>query len=296
MTKSNTLVLGVRKTQLMQAFMQLSQKAWERVIRPKIKNIRLHDVRQHYFKGSGTDFFTAADVEAENIIKRGLIDKFGKDAFRVYGEEQGKYSNNINSEITIRIDPIDGTEEFKFGKPNWSIMIGVYTGRGKQERQIVATVFYPEYYNQMVCRVGDEVFIKNFTTKKITLVTKVQRQNDLSNIIVGYFKHSELNHRGRIGEIIKQLEKKNVRVRSLSSTEPLEAILTGGRRAMVIDGDFDQSDFISYSILAQLGYKVYQWNGQERNVDDPDLTDTKLVVVPPGKAGEELVKIVMRHK
>lgn len=281
------------KNKLLDVMFNTSQLAWYSVIQPRMAKIRQQSISKAFIKGQGTDFFTQADLESERIITEELTKHFGKDTFRVFGEEKNTYTGNLTSDITIRIDPIDGTEAFKFGKSNWSIMIGLYSGRGEQEKQILATIYYPEYYNEMLYSSEDnKVCIKNMQTGDTKEFTQIEQQDELSNIIVAFWKHSDLKKRGNIDEILKKLEEAKARVRTISPTEVKEALITNGKRAMVIDGDFNQVDFIGYSLLGKLGYKIYDWNGAEYNIDDSNLTDKKLIVIPPGEASKQILEIV----
>ncbi|OGE32832.1 hypothetical protein A3C59_04385 [Candidatus Daviesbacteria bacterium RIFCSPHIGHO2_02_FULL_36_13] len=285
------------KNEVLKVMFKASEMAWQKAIKPRMKKIREDSVDKSSIKGGGTDFFTEADTESERVVKEELIKRFGKDVFRIFGEEENGYIGNLESDITIRIDPIDGTEAFKFGKPNWSILIGVYSGRDDQEKQLLATIYYPEYYNEMLYFLeGSGIFLQNMSTGEKQEITNIEDQDSLENIIVAYWKNSNLQKRGRIDEILDELEKNGARVRSISPTEVKEALITHGKRAMIMDGDYNQVDFISYSLLIKLGYKVYDWNGSEYNINDPGLTDKKLVIIPPGKAGKQILEIVNQNK
>lgn len=279
---------------MLQTLVSATEKAWREAIKPRMRGIRHGDMAANKMKGQGTDFFTEADVESEKTIKQELIKGFGDGAFRIFGEEDNRYAGNLNSKLTVRIDPIDGTENFKFGKPSWSIMVGVYAGRGKTEKQIVSVTYYPEYYNEFVCFVdGVGVFISDATTGETREITEMNNQNNLSSLIVAVYRHSNLAKRGRIMEIIEKLDKAGARIHTIAPTDVREALITGGKRAMVIDGDFQQVDFISYSTLFHFGYRIFDWSGNQLLIDDPDIADKKLVIIPPGTAGEQILEITL---
>lgn len=283
----------ISKTDLLIAMFAASKMAWQKAIRPKMAAIRKGGINKKSLKGGGVDFFTKADTGSEKTIKQELSKRFGNNTFRIFGEEENKYVGNLNSEISIRIDPIDGTECFKFGEPGWSIMIGVYVGKDAEEKEILATVYHPEVYNEIIYYVdGLGIFITNIVTGETKEIKKLDAQNSLDDVIITFWKHTNIHKRGKIDEVIKKLEYEGARVRSTSPTEVRESLLTGGKRIMIMDGDYNQVDFISYSMLVKLGYKVFGWNGTEYNIDDPILNDKKVVLVPPGKAGKKVLAII----
>jgi fructose-1,6-bisphosphatase/inositol monophosphatase family enzyme len=288
-------VLNARRYDLLQTMMAAAVRAWDLGIRLNIKKVRQADLNPAFSK-QGADFFTEADTASEQIIIESLHAGYSPNAFRIFAEEAGAYSGNPDAEITIRIDPIDGTESFKFGKPNWSIMIGAYLGRDALECQIASVVYWPEYYDEMLFFLeGAGTFKGNLTTRQVSEFSRVDDQNDLNNIIVAVYKHSNINKRGKIDDIIRALEFKGARVKSTTPAEVKEALETRGRRAMIIDGDFNEVDFISYSSLVRLGYQIRDWAGTLYNIDDPALANKKFSIVPPGRAGEVIFDIVREY-
>jgi fructose-1,6-bisphosphatase/inositol monophosphatase family enzyme len=294
-TKDRLYVNGktISKTDLLGAMFAASKMAWQKAIQPKMAAIRKGSINKESLKGGGVDFFTKADTESEKTIKQELLKRFEKNTFRIFGEEENKYVGNLNSEISIRIDPIDGTECFKFGEPGWSIMIGVYVGKDSQEKEILATVYHPEVYNEIIYYIdGLGIFITNIITGETKEIKKLDEQNSVDDVIIMFWKHTNIHKRGKIDEIIKKLEYTGARVRGISPTQVRESLLTGGKRIMIMDGDYNQVDFISYSMLVKLGYKIFDWNGKEYNIDDPTLNDKKVVLIPPGKVGKKVLRII----
>jgi len=288
-------VRRARRFELLQTMIAAAIRAWTDAIEPRMQNVRRSAIDAAAYK-KGTDFFTEADIASEQTITDSLVAAYGRQAFRIFGEESGTYAGNLDAEITIRIDPIDGTESLKFGKPTWSIMIGAYVGRGVSEHQVASAVYWPEYYQEILFWIDDVgVFKAGLGSRTVTEFPNVDRQDLLNEIIVTFWKHSNLTERGRIDEIIKALELAGARMRTITPAEVKEALETRGQRAMVLDGDFTQVDFISYSALARLGYTAFGWDGAQYSVDDPALNNRKLVLVPPGRAGEVIVEIVRRY-
>jgi fructose-1,6-bisphosphatase/inositol monophosphatase family enzyme len=280
---------------LLRTMIAAAIRAWTAEIEPLMGAVRDGAIDAASRK-KGTDFFTQADVASERSIVEALVNEHGAAGLRIFGEEAAAYTGNPDAEVTIRIDPIDGTESFKFGKPTWSIMIGAYVGRGASERQVAAVVYWPEYYSEILFVLdGAGVFKADLRTRAVTEFPRVDARDDLDDLIVTFWKHSNIAERGPIDAIMQALDVAGARIRTVTPAEVKEALESRGKRAMVLDGDFTLVDFISYSALIRQGYKVYGWDGSKGSVDDPALSNRKLVFVPPGRAGETILDIVRRY-
>jgi hypothetical protein len=71
-----------------------------------------------------------------------------------------------------------------------------------------------------------------------------------------------------------------------------EALATRGRRVFITNKDWDQVDFILASSLVMLGYKIFNFEGVLQNIDDPSLTGSNFILVPPGKVGDLVLKVM----
>ncbi|MFA6256951.1 MAG: inositol monophosphatase [Candidatus Paceibacterota bacterium] len=67
------------------------------------------------------DFQTEADLGSEKAILKVLKKEFPK--YNIHAEEEGKTDNG--SAYTIVVDPLDGTNNFLLGIPNFSVSIGL---------------------------------------------------------------------------------------------------------------------------------------------------------------------------
>jgi fructose-1,6-bisphosphatase/inositol monophosphatase family enzyme len=277
---------------LLRTFFSATTAAWQEGILPVMADVRAHQVDSSERK-HGNDFFTAADTASEEIIVKQLQNAYGTEAFRIFGEEKNAYTGNQDAAVTIRIDPIDGTENFKFGKPTWGIMAGAYEGRGENEKQLISVVYYPELYNQFLFTLGDaKAYVYDRRSAVTTTFDTIESQDELSNMLTAVRKHSDRTQRGPIDDVISALEKAGARICYSSSLDAKEALETRGKRASIMDGDYSQVDFIQYAVLQRLGYRVFDWLGIERNIDDPSLDNQKLMIVPPGHAGEQILQII----
>jgi myo-inositol-1(or 4)-monophosphatase len=75
-------------------------------------------------KSSPIDIVTEADRATEDLIRRRLADLRPADGF--LGEESG--GTGGTSGLTWVVDPIDGTVNYLYGLPNWSVSIAVIEG------------------------------------------------------------------------------------------------------------------------------------------------------------------------
>jgi fructose-1,6-bisphosphatase/inositol monophosphatase family enzyme len=285
----------ISKIELLKTSLKAIKDAWENNIEPRIDAIRESAVAKDQQK-DGNDFFTQADIASEDSIRGIFFEKYGEDNIRVFGEESGSYLGNLNSTIGIRIDPIDGTESMKYGKTqDWSIMVGVYEGTPEQEKQIIGTIYFPERSILLYQVTSVEgVFVLNTETGETKEISELKNQDNLSEIIISYCKHTNLQKTGKISEIESSLRQAGARLRSTNSVsaDVLEALTTGGKRAMIMDGDLTTVDYIAYAFLQKMGYKLFDWNGSEMNTDQSDLSEKKIVLVPPGKAGEVIINTI----
>lgn len=81
------------------------------------------------------DFQTEADLESEKSILAILKTKFPK--YNIYSEEEGKIDND--SDYTFVIDPLDGTNNFVLGIPNFSVSVALF----HKSEAIVGVVYQP---------------------------------------------------------------------------------------------------------------------------------------------------------
>ncbi len=285
----------IGKKALLKAALEAVRQAWEKAIDPQLEAVRNQILRPEEQKG-GTDFFTQADTSSEKLIRDYFFKLFGEDHLRIFGEEANRYLGNTHSRIGIRIDPIDGTESMKFGKtPDWSIMVGVYEGTLEKERQVVGVVYFPE--RGVLMYQIDElpgIYIGKPETGESQCIKDIPIHNHLKNIVTCFWKHADPKRRGPIDQIEQKLHQAGARLRSTNSAsaDVLEALTTNGQRAIVMDGDITTVDYIAYSFLQKIGYTLHGWRGESLNTEDTDITDKKIILVPPGAAGEEILKIV----
>src|SRR3989338_3494764 len=121
-------------------------------------------------KSTIADFQTKADLESEKSILEILKKEFPK--YNIFSEEEGKINNN--SQYTLVIDPLDGTNNFVLGVPTFSVSIALL-----YKNEAVAGVVYSPiiYQTDHATKSGGaylnerEIKVNNiFDPKKITII------------------------------------------------------------------------------------------------------------------------------
>ena len=86
--------------------------------------IRLSSQKIKSFKSKGevSNLVTQTDVEVDKLITKKIKESFPE--HNIVSEELG--SNNLNSDYTWYIDPIDGTNNFVHNYPSYAVSIGVF--------------------------------------------------------------------------------------------------------------------------------------------------------------------------
>ncbi len=96
---------------------------------------RAGEVALGYFRDLGSltvtakgpqDLVSEADLNTELLIRSAIAKQFPDDAF--FGEETGPTGIEQADGIWV-VDPIDGTQPFVTGLPDWAVSIGFLTGR-----------------------------------------------------------------------------------------------------------------------------------------------------------------------
>jgi len=284
---------SISRNEIFKVALHALNQAWENAIKPRIEKIRNETIESDKLK-SGVDFFTEADVESEKIMREIFFEQFGENSLRIFGEEENGYLGNEKSSISIRIDPIDGTESMKFGKQDWGVMVGIYEDGEDSEKQIASAVYYPEKEALVYGMEDAGVFITDLASAETKKIEPIKNKDEIGDVITQVWRHSDVEQRGDITAIENSVSNEGGRIRSTTSacTDVLEALSTKGARIMIIDGDFNQVDFIPHPLLTQLGYRIYDWDGTEYDPDDVSLVNKKLVIVPPGNAGELVREII----
>ena len=86
--------------------------------------IRISSKKIKSFKSKGeiSNLVTQTDIEADKLISSKIKESFPE--HNIVSEELG--SNNLHSDYTWYIDPIDGTNNFVHNYPSFAVSIGIF--------------------------------------------------------------------------------------------------------------------------------------------------------------------------
>jgi myo-inositol-1(or 4)-monophosphatase len=91
------------------------------------ERVRQGAEREVSAKSTPTDLVSEADLAAERAIRELLLERRPDDGF--LGEEGGGEESG-SSGLSWVVDPLDGTVNFLFGIPQWSVSVAVRDGEG----------------------------------------------------------------------------------------------------------------------------------------------------------------------
>ncbi len=225
-------------------------------------------------KTSITDFRTNADLESEQAILKILSTKFPK--FNILSEEIG--SINKGSAYTIVVDPLDGTNNFALGIPNFSVSIGLL-----EEDEIIAGVIHiPMIDKTFFAEKNKGAFCNE---KKIS----VNAEKDLKKSTIAYAcgyntpQHFEM-------QFSKDLRAKSIK-RFLTNWSPAYdyCLLASGKIESILTNDIELYDYSAGKIIArEAGAILTDFVGQNQN----DRQTTKFIASATQQVHDEIRKAI----
>ena len=146
--------------------MDLAKKAGEEILRI-YQNSDL-DTKEKDTK----DVVTIADTKSEEIIIKGIEEKFSNDS--IIAEESGTYHTTEN-EYTWVIDPLDGTSNYSRGIPLYCVSIGYM----KDNKPMGGAIYIPATDELFVCELGKGAYCNN---KRLQVSTTSKLEKSLTTI------------------------------------------------------------------------------------------------------------------
>ena len=195
------------------------------------------------------DPVTYLDLKFEKIIKK-IIREFFAD-HNIVGEEFG--SENLNSDYTWYIDPIDGTKSFLMGLPNWSSLIGLY----HKSSPIFSMAYFP---------VLDKLYFtdKKNSYLKINKITKKIRVSKNTNIKKTKVAINTFNTISNIKNF-KKLKKLNNFYRITGADSLNFCLISEGKIDVLIEKGLKKIDYLPLMhLLKNSGAIIYDWNKQNK--------------------------------
>lgn len=200
-------------------------------------------------KSTLADFQTEADLASEKIILAVLKTEFP--TYNINSEEKGKTDNG--SEYTFIIDPLDGTNNFVLGIPNFSVSIALF-----YQSEIVAGVVYQPALNQTYfAEKGGRAFLNG---KEI----KVNNITDPKKITIAYHCNYKTSHNylARIVSSLTSADHKRV-LFTWSPAYDYCLLASGKIESMVTDG-IEIHDYAAGKLIAlEAGAQIIDFTGKK---------------------------------
>lgn len=202
-------------------------------------------------KGVASDFRTKADLESEQIIIDTLSEKFPD--YNIFSEEAGLLDRQ--SKYTFVVDPLDGTNNFVLGIPNFSVSIGLL-----EEERCIAGVIHAPLLNQTYhAEDGKGAFCNG---KKLSVSTETALEKSSISYTCGYTKTPEFEL-----ALLTKLRAMNIK-RYLTNWSPAfdYCLLASGKIEAIINNDNDLYDYIAGKIIArEAGARITDFMGNHQN-------------------------------
>jgi myo-inositol-1(or 4)-monophosphatase len=140
-----------------------------------VERVRQGAERDVTSKSTPTDLVSEADVASERAIRELLARRRPEDGF--VGEEEGRITQGASG-LDWVVDPLDGTVNFLFGIPQWSVSVAVRDPVGT-----VAGAVYDAERDELftASRDGAARLVRG---ERVTELTGPRRGDDLSNAMV----------------------------------------------------------------------------------------------------------------
>lgn len=233
------------------------------------KNLKL-ELKSHF-----SDFRTIADLESEKVIIKNLSRLFPK--FNILSEERGLIQNG--SKTTFIIDPLDGTNNFTLGIPNFSISIGLV-----EENRILSGVIHNPILKRTYHSIrGGGAYLNG---KKI----RVNKERNLNNCTVAYTRGYAVPDRRFIKLFSDLLIKKDIK-RELNSWSPAYdfCMLASGKIEAIANEKNEMYDFIAGKIIArEAGALITDFNDKR----ETDEKSNKFLISNGTSIHQEIISVL----
>lgn len=209
-------------------------------------------------KSRASDFRTEADVESEAAIIAVLEKAFS--AYNIFSEECGFIDKK--SEYTFYIDPLDGTNNFALGIPNFSVSIALVRGA----ETLFGLVYLPIIDLSYYAAKGGGAFCNNI---KLKSSTETSLSKSTGAFLCGYSCPKPF-----IQRVIGNLRRRTKRVLVNWSVASDFCLVAAGKIETVVNKKTELWDFLAAKLIAkEAGCVVTDFKGKpEKN----DLNSTFL--------------------
>lgn len=238
-------------------------------------------VNSYYGKAKSFDkvgamnFVTEADLEADRFIKEAIMKQFP--SHQILSEEDEVHDLKSKEDLWI-IDPLDGTTNFKFQIPFFSISIA-YVKNGVVT---VGAVYDPVHDELFWAEIGKGAFLNN--SKLI-----IDENITLDKAVAGHDGHYEKGGGKQLLKIDDKLDDLGTTVRVLGSAVLDLCYVPVNRFNLYFHDGLKPWDLVAaYLIVKEAGGEVKYADGSEVNI----LETNKLIVASSPKLLSEFLKLV----
>lgn len=204
-------------------------------------------------KTTASDFRTKADLESEDAILSMLEQDFPD--YSIFSEERGHVDKH--SAYTFIIDPLDGTNNFVLGLPNFSVSIGLLHGNDIVAGAITCPMIDNVYYAEK----GSGSFCDG---KKI----QVNAESDITKATICHNCSYETHYSGEEA-VTRGLNTKNAK-RVMASWCPTFdfCMLASGRIEGIVNNNSELYDFAAGKLIArEAGALITDFHGNPEEND-----------------------------
>lgn len=203
-------------------------------------------------KSMASDFRTEADTESEAAIISILKKAFP--AYNIFSEECGMIAKN--SEYTFYIDPLDGTNNFVIGIPNFSVSIALVRGR----EIVFGAVYLPMLNLMYTAAKGDGAFCNSVKIKPST-ETFLSRSTGACSYGYRFSQTSLLR-------VVGNFSRKTKRILINWSGAADFCLLASGKIETVVNRKTELHDFLAGKLIAkEAGCVVTDFAGKPERDD-----------------------------
>ncbi|MDD5626481.1 MAG: inositol monophosphatase [Patescibacteria group bacterium] len=225
-------------------------------------------------KSTVSDFRTEADLESEAVILKILSLEFPH--YNIFSEEKGIIDKK--SDYTFVVDPMDGSNNFVLGIPNFSVCIALL-----KNNEVISAVIHSPILNQTYrAEKGKGAFLEN---KKL----RVNQEADIKRVSVVY-TCNDVNSREYADNLTRKLNAVKVK-RVLTNWSPALdfCLLASGKIEAIINNDNEIYDYIAGKLIAQeAGALITDFKGRQEKNDKNSI----FLASNGTKIHEQLLKIL----
>ena len=217
-------------------------------------------------KSSPTDVVTEADRLAEGMIRERLMAARPEAAW--WGEESGRApGTDAAGGLEWVVDPIDGTTNFLYDLPGWSVSIAARIAG----RTVAAAVHIPTLSETFTAELGGGAFLSDLRGRQQLAASAA---TDLSRALIATGFAYDEGVRARQGPIVGQLVSRVRDIRRAGAASVDLCAVAAGR----VDGYFEHGlepwDLAAGSLIAaEAGAKVYERSSGSTVAAGPGIAD-----------------------